>query len=63
MDVKKKGFLLFEDFSRIQSSEKQQLLNDPYLQKAITTHVQDSLALERKQERERIAKELIESVT
>jgi hypothetical protein len=31
LDSKKKGFLLFEDFSRIHQGEKQHLIDDPYL--------------------------------
>ena len=31
LDVKKKGFLLFEDFSKIHQGEKLKLMGDPYL--------------------------------
>lgn len=38
-------------------------MQDPYLQIAIQSHVQNNLAAERKQERERIAQELIERMS
>lgn len=31
LDVTNKGFLLFEDFSKIHKGEKQKLMEDPYL--------------------------------
>lgn len=55
LDVKKRGFLVFEDFQGLTQGGSVKLMQDPYLQIAIQTHVQDNLAAERKQERERIA--------
>jgi hypothetical protein len=31
LDLKKKGFLVFEDFSKLHQGEKLQLMSDPYL--------------------------------
>jgi len=38
-------------------------MDDPYLSTQINTHVQDSLAAERKRERDRLAAELIETMS
>lgn len=63
LDAKKRGYLVFEDFSKLHQSEKQKIMDDPYLHSAIQTHVQDSLAAERKKERDRIAQELLETMS
>lgn len=39
------------------------MMADPYLQSAVQTHVQDGLAQERKKERDRIAQELMETLS
>ncbi len=38
-------------------------MDDPYLQKTIQANIQDSLAAERKKERDRIAQELVETLS
>lgn len=38
-------------------------MDDPYIVKEINTHVADSLAVERKKERDRLAQELIETMS
>jgi uncharacterized protein (DUF2249 family) len=63
LETKKKGFLIFEEFSKIHQGEKLKMMADPYLQSAVQTHVQDGLAQERKKERDRIAQELMETLS
>lgn len=63
LDTRKSGFVTFEEFSRIHKSEKQKYMDDPYLSNQIQSHIHESLAQERKKERDRLAQELIETMS
>ena len=62
LDTENRGTLAFTDFCKL-NELKSQSLTDPFTLRALQTTMQDNLAFERKAERDRLAKNLIDSIS
>ena len=58
LDTENRGILTFTDFCKL-NELKSQSLTDPFTLRSLQTTIQDKLALDRKTERDRLAKELV----